>query len=317
MNIEHSYSFDPTNGKTLSELLQIQPGKEAPDFRSFWEENYELTMAMRPTYYIEKEVWSPDPSVRIYQIRAKNFDNHEFSMWISRPEKSAGGILWGQGYGNPSTPPNTAGVTYCYPCVRGLGISQCKEIPWLAKKHVLHGIASKETYSLRGVVSDLWMAASVMLDMFPDTAEHLAYTGASMGGGMGALMLPWDKRFHAAYLGVPTFGAPCRFDYESIGSGEACRLYLKDHPEALEVLQYFDGSVSAKYLDKIPVAVAPAQFDPCVNPVGQFSIANAIPREKKTLFIRETGHFEATENDKASQPEIDQWNKKYIWNEEV
>ena len=56
MNIEHSYSFDPTNGKTLAELLQIQPGKEAPDFRSFWEENYELTMAMRPTYYIEKEM---------------------------------------------------------------------------------------------------------------------------------------------------------------------------------------------------------------------------------------------------------------------
>ncbi|MBO5725216.1 MAG: acetylxylan esterase [Lentisphaeria bacterium] len=317
MNIEHSYPFDPTNGKTLEDLKQIPPGEEVASFRAFWEENYALTMAMRPTYFIEREVWSPDPEVRIYKIRAKNFDNTEFCMWISRPEKSRGGILAGQGYGNPATPPCYNGVTYCFPCVRGLGISQCKEIPWDSKKHVLHGIASKETYILRGVISDLWMAASVMLDMFPDTAEHLAYTGSSMGGGMGALMLPWDPRFHAGFLGVPTFGAPCRFDYESTGSGEACRQYLQTHPEALEVLQYFDASVSAKYLKSIPVAVAPAQFDPCVNPVGQFSVANAIPAEKKTLFVRETGHFPATEKDKATQGEIDLWSKKYIWNEEV
>ena len=72
---------------------------------------------------------------------------------------------------------------------------------------MVHGIRSKETYILRGVITDQWMAASVMLDMFPDTADNLNYRGSSMGGGMGALLLPWDPRFKAAWLDVPTFGS--------------------------------------------------------------------------------------------------------------
>ena len=82
MNIEHSYPFDPTNGKTLSELLQIQPGKEAPDFRSFWEENYELTMAMRPTYYIEKEM-----AKQGLDLSKENLDKME-NLWNEAKKQS-------------------------------------------------------------------------------------------------------------------------------------------------------------------------------------------------------------------------------------
>ncbi|MBO7148191.1 MAG: acetylxylan esterase [Lentisphaeria bacterium] len=302
---EHSFPFDPTNGMTCEELLKIKAPEAPADFKSFWEENYNLVMSHVPTYFIEREIWSPDPGVRIYLIRVKNWDNTEFSMWLCRPEESKGGLLIGQGYGNPAVPAEKfdLGLTICHPCVRGLGRSQCKEIPWKASLHVLHGIRSKETYILRGVITDLWMAVSVMIDMFPDTVSNLNYEGASMGGGMGALMLPWDKRFKAAHLAVPTFGSAIRFDYQSTGSGEACRQYVQDHPEALDVLAYFDASVSAQYLN-IPVLVTPALFDPCVAPAGQFSVANSIPEKNRILKIREVGHFAPTENDKRLEIEI-------------
>lgn len=308
----HDFPFDPTNGMSLEQLLAVQPQEEPAGFREFWEETYRLTRAMVPTYFIEREIWSPDPTVKIYSVRAKNWDNTEFVLWIARPEKSCGGLVIGQGYGNPAAPPPSVfGLTTCFACVRGLGRSQCKDIPWEAAKHVLHGIHSKETYILRGVISDQWMAASVLLDMFPDTASNLNYRGSSMGGGMGALLLPWDSRFKSAWLDVPTFGSEIRFSYQSVGSGEACRLYLREHPEARQVLAWFNASAAAKYI-RIPVAVSPAQFDPCVAPAGQFSVANAIPKQYKTLFIREVGHFAPTAHDQELQKEIDKWEEAHF-----
>ena len=312
MSIQHDFPFDPTNGMTQEQLLAVRGPEEPVGFRDFWEENYRLTMAMKPTWFIERELWSPDPGERIYRLRVKNWDNTEFGMWIARPEHSCGGLVIGQGYGHPNKPEcSKYGLTTAYACVRGLGLSQCKEIPWDTKKHVLHGIGSKETYILRGVISDEWMAASVLLDMFPDTADNLNYSGGSMGGGMGALMLPWDRRFKAAYLNVPTFGAEIRFDHQSNGSGEACRQYILEHPEARKVLAWFDASAAAKYI-RIPVCVAPALFDPVVAPTGQFSVANAIPEEFKTVFIRDIGHFPPTERDQELDKQIDDWCEQHF-----
>ena len=310
MSIEHNYPFDPANGMTCEELLTICPPAEPEGFRDFWADNYRLVMEAPLKYALESEIWSPDPTEKIYRLRVTNYDGVEFVMWINRPEHSAGGVVVGQGYGNPATPPAaTGGFTICFAAVRGLGPSQCKEIPWQPHRHVLHGIDSKENYILRGVISDQWMAARVMLDMFPDCAGNLNYMGGSMGGGMGALLLPWDKRFRSAVLHVPTFGCVARYDYQTNGTGEHCRQYLEAHPEAMEVLKYFDGSISAKYIT-IPVCCTPALFDPCVAPVGQFSIVNAIAEEYKTLLVRDTGHFAMTEKDKKVEEQLKVWCKE-------
>lgn len=312
MSIEHNYPFDPANGMTCEELLTICPPAEPEGFRDFWADNYRLVMEAPLKYALESEIWSPDPTEKIYRLRVTNYDGVEFVMWINRPEHSAGGVVVGQGYGNPATPPaGTGGFTICLAAVRGLGPSQCKEIPWQAHQHVIHGIGSRETYILRGVIADQWMAVRVLLDMFPDCADNLNYKGSSMGGGMGALLLPWDKRFKAAFLGVPTFGAEIRFEYESTGSGEACRKYVMEHPEARNVLKYFDASVAARYIE-IPVCCTPALFDPCVAPAGQFSVANAIPEKYKTLIIRETGHFAPTDKDKEVAAQAERWCQEHF-----
>lgn len=307
MDIEHSYPFDPTNGMTQAELLAVAPGKEPEGFREFWEENFALVANAPLRYDVETEVWSPVPEEKIYRVRVTNYDGVEFVLWITRPENSQGGLIIGQGYGNIAIPSASQySLTVGYAAVRGLGPSQCKDIPWETKKHVIHGINSKETYILRGVIADQWMATRVLLDMYPECAANLNYAGGSMGGGMGALLLPWDKRFKAAFLHVPTFGSEIRFEYESTGSGEACRKYVLEHPEARQVLKYFDASVAAKYI-RIPVCCTPALFDPCVAPAGQFSVVNAIDEKYKTVFIRETGHFGSTEHDKMVEEQVKTW----------
>ena len=329
MNIEHNFPFDPTNGMTLTELLQVPSTEEPADFQDFWKETYDLVASAPLNYTVETELWSPVPEEKIFRVKAVNWDGVEFTMWINRPENSKGAVLQGQGYGHPIVPLDNyfgylfaAGekkfsdqpccplsLTSCLPMVRGLGASQCKDIPWLPEKHVLHGIASRETYILRGVIADEWMAVRVLLDMFPDCASNLNYIGGSMGGGMGALLLPWEKRFRSAVLHVPTFGCVARYDYQTSGTGEHCRQYLEAHPEAMEVLKYFDGSISAKYIT-IPVCCTPALFDPCVAPVGQFSIVNAIAEEYKTLLVRDTGHFAMTEKDKKVEEQLKVWCKE-------
>ena len=309
MAIEHNFEFDPANGKTQAELLAIKPGVPPEGFEEFWRAHYAEVTARKIDYTVEAELWSPRSDEKIYRVRVRNYDGVEFVMFVARPENSCGGLVVGQGYGNPGTPYlSLYNLTTAFACVRGLGFSQCKDIPWQCSDHVLHGIGDKFTYILYGVIADQWMTASVLLDMFPDTASNLNYTGGSMGGGMGALLLPWDNRFKSAYLNVPTFGAEIRFDYQSVGSGEACRKYIAEHPEAREVLAWFDASAAACHI-KIPVCVAPALFDPCVAPVGQFSVANAVADEYKTLFIRDVGHFPATGRDKKINEDIENWCK--------
>ncbi|MBQ6597155.1 MAG: hypothetical protein IJH79_06345, partial [Lentisphaeria bacterium] len=97
-----------------------------------------------------------------------------------------------------------------------------------------------------------------------------------------------------------------RFDYQSVGSSDAIRQYLPEHLEARSVLAWFDASAAAKYI-RIPVCITPAKFDPCVPPVGQFSVANAIPEQYKTQFIRDTGHFAATEADQKMIERVNAW----------
>ena len=310
MTIQHDFPFDPANGMTQEQLLAVRGPEEPAGFREFWEGNYRLTMAMKPTWFIERELWSPNPGERIYRLRVKNWDNTEFGMWIARPEHSRGGLVIGQGYGQPTVPEcSRYGLTTAFACVRGLGLSQCKDIPWDPKKHVLHGIRSKETYILRGAVTDLWLGATVMIDMFPDVAENLNYSGASMGGGMGALMLPWDARFKAAYLCVPTFGNnPERLKYQSCGTGEAVRRHVAEHPESMDVLIWFDAAIAAKHI-RIPTVAVSALFDPCVSVAGQFSVVNSIPEEHRIRFVSETGHFPRTERDREIYAEAE---KRYM-----
>jgi cephalosporin-C deacetylase len=118
--------------------------------------------------------------------------------------------------------------------------------------------------------------------------------GTSFGGGIGAMLLPWDERIKKAKLDVPSFGNhPLRLQVPCVGSGESVRLYWQNHPEVTEVLRFYDSAIHSRFT-RIPVLVAAALFDPAVCPQGQFSIYNALSGPKE-LVVRQADHFEFPE----------------------
>ncbi len=297
MTIAHSYDFDPTCGFSKRELQDIPvPDCEPADFVSFWEKFHKEVSSSKIQILSKREIWSPEASVDIWEVFFLSHGGVRIGAWVLRPEKSAGGLVNCHGYGpSPWFGVQLAkeGLTCIYPCIRGAGLSSHHDIPWEPRKHVLYRIDSKDEYVLKGCVADIWNAASVLLELFPDCADNLNYEGSSFGGGMGALSVPWDKRFKTASLDVPTFGNnPVRMKYKSAGSGEAQRLHLEKHPEAMAVMNYFDAAISAKYISA-EVLCSPAYFDPVVLPVGQFAIANALKRVE--LYPIPVGHYAPTD----------------------
>lgn len=293
---DHPFDFDPTCGYSRADLLRVTPPEPEPeDFEDFWKGTYQagrripLNLQVRP-------LWAPrDEGLEAFEVKFDSWGGVRVGAWVVRPKESAGGVVFGHGYGGRQwfdLDFPRRGFTCLFLHVRGFGLSAHEDIPWQSAQHVLHGIESRETYVLRGAAADFWQAATALCEMYPDVAGNLNYFGGSFGGGMGALMLPWEARFRAAYLRVPTFGHhPLRLKFKSKGSAESVRRHHEAHPEAdlPATLAYFDSATAAKRIG-IPVLCAPALFDPSVVPPGQFAVANALNDQSKTVVLP-AGHF--------------------------
>lgn len=293
---QHAYVFDPTYGHDLYALLRVGSPDPPPDFAAFWRRRHEQTMAIDPQPQT-REVSPPGfEHLRVYEIAYTGLDDFRVGGWLTLPRQGRPqrGLVVGHGYGGRQGPeaalpgPPAAAI---YPCARGFGRSAGPQLPADAASHVVHGIESREQYLNGYCAADLWAAASALLAMMPQLAGSLDYLGVSFGGGLGALMLPWDRRFRRAYLEVPTFGNHrLRATLPCVGSGEAVRLLHQQRPRILEVLAWFDAASAARFIRQ-PVMVAAALFDPAVPPPGQFAVHNALggPRQ---LLVLQAGHFE-------------------------
>ena len=282
------------------ELLQIKGDTPVAGFKEFWQKQYSAAREWKCAYTVERELWTPSADCRIYQIRFTSIDGFSIGMWLARPAVSTGGSLAAHGYGNPSVPPLpvSPGRTIAMPCVRGLGLSQCKEIPWQTWEHAAYGFDDPEKYVITAGVRDLWIALTIMIDMFPDTANNILCNGGSLGGGMGAMCIPWDERIHYGELNVPTLGGRILLDYPMPPNtpGETRRQKALASSEGMKIIDFCNGSAAAQFI-KVPTIVTPALCDKVVPPPGQFAIANSIPEPYRHLHIREVGHAPATEKD--------------------
>ncbi|WLQ40907.1 acetylxylan esterase [Streptomyces laculatispora] len=296
----HGFPFDPSYGRTLDDLSVI-PAPPAPDgFADFWRARHEAarTVATEPEIGpLEEE----RDGVRIHGVTFTSVGGERRGGWLALPADGPvrHGFVIGHGYGGrqgpgPDVPLPLPGAAAILPCVRGMGArSPVAGVPDAADAHVLHGIESRETYVIGDCVADLWCAASALHELVPGLAAAgpLGYLGESFGGGLGALAVPWDDRFGAAQLTVPTFGNhPLRLTLPCAGSGESVRRYRREHPGVTEVLRYFDAATAAGFLE-LPTLVAAALFDPSVPPPGQFAVYNALAGERE-LLVLSAGHFE-------------------------
>lgn len=293
-NMPHGFPFDPTYGYNLGKFLAITPPPEPDDFDAWWQSVYEEALQHKPSLRTE-EIDSPNPDRRLYRIQLESTDSLTLQGWLDIPRTEPIESLTVQlhGYGGRTLPePNPLPrCAVLQPVLRGLPLNHHPGIPQQSKDHVLHGIADRNTYVLRGCVIDTICAATALLDRYPHAADRLYLHGGSFGGGIGALTLAIDTRFTKAFLAVPTFSHhPLRLTFPCQGSGEAVRLYSHRHPEVSRVLAYYD-SVTAATRIRIPTMISAALFDPSVPPPGQFAVFNAI-QSPKLLYVRLAGHFE-------------------------
>lgn len=306
----HDFPFDPACGHTLDELMAV-PAPPAPDdFADFWRARYDAARQVATDPEMGPLEDERD-GVRIHGVTYTSVGGVRLGGWLALPveaEPVRHGFVIGHGYGGREAPgpdvplplPSSAAIL---PCVRGMGArGLVAGIPDVSAQHVLHGIESRDTYVIGECVADLWCAASALGELVPELAGagRLGLLGESFGGGLGALALPWDDRFGAAQLTVPTFGNhPLRLTLECAGSGESVRGYHRGHPEVVETLRYFDAAAAAGFVER-PTLVAAALFDPSVPPPGQFAVHNALAGERE-LLVLPAGHFtyDGLEEDEA------------------
>lgn len=294
--LRHDLPFDPAYGHTLDTLLAIAPPPDEPsDFDDFWTARYRHALAVdiAPALGSASRVGGH----LVQPIHYTSTDGVRVGGWLTSPAdgRIVRGAVYLHGYGGRAAPepellpPGTAAI---WPCARGLGTaSRLPGVPDNGAGHVLHGIDSAETYIHGGCVADVWCAATTLLRVHPAVARRLAYVGDSFGGGIGAMAVAFDDRFHAVALGVPSFGHhPLRLTLPCTGSGDAVRRHHHQHPEVLRVLRYFDAATAATRVRQ-RAHVAAARFDPHVPPPGQFAVYNALAGPK-TLHVLTAGHFD-------------------------
>ena len=303
-------SFDPTHGHDLDALLEAGFPVGPKDFVTFWRETYAAVRAI-PLNLERRQIRSSFPGIEVWEVRWDSLGGVRVGGWITAPADGifARGAVVGHGYGGRDAPdgglPGPAAATI-FPCARGFNLSAAPGIPNQAASHVVRGLESRETYIHRGCVADFWTAASVLEQLYPAVLGRLDYLGGSFGGGIGAMLLPWDARFRRAYLDVPSFGNhPMRVTMRCTGSGEAVRQIYETKPGIMDVLQYFDAATAAHHIT-IPVFVAAALSDPAVPPPGQFAVYNAI-RSPKELFVRLTGHPDTPADNVTLSEELTGW----------
>ncbi len=297
--LQHEFPFDPTYGYDQDALLKVGAPEAPDDFEAFWRDTYRRTLAVpvNPSF-------RPIKGIRDYDVFEVDYDGlggFRVGGWLAVPTDGVveRGLVMGHGYGGLAAPEPPLGMKHTaiiQPCGRGFHRSAGGGYPGQSTLHVLHGIESRDTYSHRFCVTDLWSAATVLLERFPRIGGRLIYAGGSFGGGIGAMVVPWDERFVRAQLSIPSFGNhPLRVTFPGRGSGEAVRLMYQRRPEVLEVLKYYDAAIHARFIRQ-PTIVACALFDPAVPPPGQFAIHNAMSCEKR-LLIRTAGHFDYPEKE--------------------
>lgn len=293
--IAHDFPFDPTYGYRLGDLLAVRAPDMPDDFDTFWRCRYDeaLHVDVAP---VLGPLETRQNGISIFGVTFTTVGGQRLGGWLALPAGPIDyGVVVGHGYAGRDTvelPLPVQNAAAIFPCARGLGArSRVNDIPDQAPLHVLHGIEARERYVLGGCAADIWCAASALCQLVPSISGPLGYVGVSFGGGVGALALPWDDRFGAAHLSLPSFGQyPLRLTMPCTGSGEAVRRYHVLHPEVVDVLRYFDAASAATRLE-IPVQVAAALFDPTVPPPGQFAVHNALPGTRR-LVILSAGHFE-------------------------
>lgn len=268
-------AFDGSYGRSEADLCAVRPVPAPPGFAERWQRWRAEAAAVDAAPVVLST--AEEQGRRVSVIEHSGVDGVRLRAWVVEPLRGSprAGVVHGHGYGGRDAvdlarvPDDVAAI---YPVARGLGaLNAGVGAPEPTPEHVLAGIEDADRYVLGLCARDLWLAADALVALAGSLP--LYYVGESFGGGIGALALPWDDRFVGATLIVPSFGQyDERLAVPCLGSGETVRRHVQRHPEAREVLRWFDASTSIGFAE-IPVRVEAALWDQYVPPQGQFAVA--------------------------------------------
>lgn len=296
--------FDGSYGHTLDTLRTIAPIDPPEGFAARWTRwrDEARTVDAAPVVLSSEVVGGRRVSV----VEHAGVGGIRLRAWFVEPASGAArvGVVHSHGYAGRDAidlarvPADAAAI---FPVGRGLpALNVGVGAPEPRDEHVLAGIDDPDRYVLGLCARDLWLAADALVALTGDLP--LYYVGESFGGGIGALALPWDDRYVGATLIVPSFGQHDeRLAVPCLGSGEAVRAYMAAHPEARDVLRWFDAS-SSMTLARVPVRVEAALWDQYVPPQGQFAVANAVAMLE--LEVLPAGHAEYPGSDAVTAAAI-------------
>ncbi len=296
--IAHPYDFDPAHGLGLDDLLAVRPPPPPPGFDDFWRARRARALGVDPRPRLSDSA-SSHPDWRIHDIVYTSTGDFPIGGWLLTPREGpvTRGLVVGHGYGGRDQPDLDVPVTQTavlFPCFRGLSRSRRAPISTDPAWHVLHDIDDAERYILGGCVEDLWLAVSVLTQLYPQVDGRIGYSGVSFGGGIGALAIAFDPRIDRGHLGLPTFGnMPLWLTLPSVGSARAVQAYQRRaHKDVCGVLALFDAASAATRITA-PMLMSVARFDPAVAPPCQFSVANGLPTSSHhETVIMDAGHVD-------------------------
>lgn len=293
---QHPFSFDPTYGMGMDQLLAMRAPDGPADFDDAWRARYGAALGVDPQPRLADSA-ARHPDWLVYDVSYASAGGFPIRGWLMLPRDGVvrRGLVVGHGYGGRDGPDFDVPVSdtaVLFPCLRGLSRSARAPISTEPQWHVLHDIDKPDRYILGGCVQDVWVAVSVLTRLYPWLDGRIGYSGISFGGGIGALAIGYDRRIDRGHLVVPTFGnVPVWLRLPTTGSGSSVQAYAKGHPEVAVTMARYDAAVAAARI-RVPMLVAAALFDPAVAPPCQFSIANALAGNDHETFVLDAGHFD-------------------------
>jgi len=142
-------------------------------------------------------------------------------------------------------------------------------------------------------------------------ARHVAYSGASQGGGLGLILAGLNKSITHGYMGVPALCdlLSCKADGRQSGWPRITEYESQPDAARLERIQnnarYFDAAYFAERI-RIPVRLSVGYVDESCAPHTVLAAYNAIPSADKRLY-HGIGGLHGSQN--APKQEIADWLK--------
>lgn len=140
-------------------------------------------------------------------------------------------------------------------------------------------------------------------------SRHVAYSGASQGGGMGLILAGLNKSITHGYMGVPAMCdlLGCKADGRQSGWPRITEYESQKDEARLATIQrnamYFDAAYFAERI-RIPVRLSVGYADESCAPHSVLAAYNAIPSKDKKLY-HGIGGLHGSRN--APREEVDEW----------